>query len=340
MNRSTRSILLGSTGIAVALGLAPSANAQDVLETVVVTAEKQATDIQKTAISIEAITPEMTKQSGKVRLGDILEMVPSVSVLQQGAGAARSFFIRGVGVAGAVVSLEDGIAITEGNNAAAFDTARIEVLRGPQSTLYGKGALAGMVNVITNDPTDKYEAKTSLEGGSYNHIQIEALFNVPLSDGLAIRLSGVTQQRTGAINPNKSSGDDYTALRGKLLIHPSEAFRLVLTASMAETKQPGGNDVFPYPSTKVANFASPAFGGFNPCGGNPKVNATADPWHADPFYYIPFSCTAPARPPLSSAPVTGACMGALRAETWAEQATAALEYDMGWSNLQIGRAHV
>ena len=89
MNRHLRGVLLGSTSMTLAIAASSGAYAQEVLETVIVTAEKTASDIQKTSVSMEAIQPDASKQIGAVRLGDIMEMVPAVSVLQQGAGAAR-----------------------------------------------------------------------------------------------------------------------------------------------------------------------------------------------------------------------------------------------------------
>ena len=162
MNRNMRSILLGTTGIAAALATT-SAFAQDALETIIVTAEKVSTDIQKTSVSITAIQPDTAAQAGQTRLKDMLLNIPAVTVYQ-GAGTNAAYFIRGVGTTQGVSStleMVDGISTfaLEAESFATADAARIEVLRGPQGTLYGRGAFSGLVNIITNDPSDKYEAK-------------------------------------------------------------------------------------------------------------------------------------------------------------------------------------
>ena len=95
MNRNMRSILLGTTGIAAALATT-SAFAQDALETIIVTAEKVSTDIQKTSVSITAIQPDTAAQAGQTRLKDMLLNIPAVTVYQ-GAGTNAAYFIREIG---------------------------------------------------------------------------------------------------------------------------------------------------------------------------------------------------------------------------------------------------
>src|SRR5262249_51537398 len=161
-NSSLRRVLLSTTGVALALG-ASEARAQDVLETVIVTAEKQATDIQKTGLSITAIQPDNVSTAGQARLTDIMQNVPGV-VVYRGAVNNGGYFIRGVGTiqgTNSTLELVDGVYVSwyipEAISSA--DASRIEVLRGPQGTLYGRGAFGGVINVITNDPSDKYEGK-------------------------------------------------------------------------------------------------------------------------------------------------------------------------------------
>ena len=136
MNLSSRQALLVSTSVIANLALASVAQAQDVLETVIVTAEKSASDIQKTPVSITAITPESVKASGAVQLYDMLQGVPALDIQKLGTDGRHNYFLRGVGVPGAVPELVDGVVyVTGAARTAGFDTARIEVLRGPQSTL-------------------------------------------------------------------------------------------------------------------------------------------------------------------------------------------------------------
>ena len=333
-----RRVLLGTTTLGLALGAGTSAFAQDVLETVIVTAEKTATDIQKTSVSITAIQPDSQRGSGEVMLDDLLKNVATIDIHKGGGSANRAYFIRGLGSStgsASVPVLYDGVADTTnlGHVGASFDTARIEVLRGPQGTLYGKGAFAGAVNIITNDPTDKYEGKVRVEGGSYNEVAMDALVNIPLNDDMALRVAASSFQRTGFAHPDGRGNDDYAAIRAKFLYHPTEDFSFKLLGSFTNSMGSGTVDTLPM-TVKLANFASPAFGGFNPCGGDPHPNKF-DPWHSPPKYYGAYSCTVPPQLPVNPNPVTGVCQSVGRAENEAWHIGTDIEYDLGFSNLTI-----
>ena len=212
MHSNLRRTLLGSTGIALALGLPSVAFAQDVLETVIVTANKQAEDIQKTSVSITAILPDNVTSSGQSRLEDVLANVASVNVYR-GAANNGAYFVRGIGTTQGVSStleLVDGIDVNPyiAEAMTSVDSARIEVLRGPQGTLYGRGAFGGLVNIITNDPTQKYEGKIFMEGGSYNEVKANAVVNIPLSDDVAMRVTAFSQQQTGYMHPDGRGNTD------------------------------------------------------------------------------------------------------------------------------------
>ena len=151
-NNSIRTALLGTSTLGLALTAGFAAQAQEVLETVIVTAEKQATDIQKTAVSVTAILPENQRGSGEVLLEDLLKNVATIDVHKGGGSANRAYFVRGIGSSTGSASVPvfyDGVqdSTNLGHVGASFDTARVEVLRGPQGTLYGRGAFAGALLV-------------------------------------------------------------------------------------------------------------------------------------------------------------------------------------------------
>src|SRR5262249_24471117 len=162
-----------------------------------------------------------------------------------------------------------------------------------------------LVNVITNDPTQKYEGKVFVEGGAYNEVKSSAMVNLPLSDEVALRVTAFSQQQTGYMHPDGRGNTDVQAIRGKLEFKPDENFRFQVNGALLDNEQMGSEDALPQ-TTKIANFASPAFGGFNPCGGDPHPNKY-DPWHSSPKYYQAFSCTVPPQLPVNPNPVTGVC---------------------------------
>jgi iron complex outermembrane receptor protein len=328
-------LLLGSTGLTLLMG--GVAQAQDVLETVIVTAEKQATDIQKTSVSITAIQPDSVTSAGQSRLEDALAQVASVNVYR-GPNNQGAYFIRGVGTTqgtSSTLELVDGVNVNPyiAEAMTSTDAERIEVLRGPQGTLYGRGAFGGLVNVITNDPTDKYEGKIFVEGGSYNAVKANAVVNIPLSDDVALRVAAFSDQVTGYMHPDGRGNTDLQLMRGKLQYKPSEDFRFQINGSLLDNEQMGSEDALPQ-STRIANFASPAFGGFNPCGGDPHPNKY-DPWHSPPKYYQAFGCTVPAQPPVNPSPVTGVCQTVSRIDESAYDVGFVTDYDMGWSTLTV-----
>ncbi len=331
-----RRVLLGSTGIALALG-ATQARAQDVLETVIVTAEKQATDIQKTGVSITAILPDNVVAEGQARLTDILQNVPALQVYR-GAVNNGAYFIRGVGTTAGTNStqeLVDGVYVNwyAAEASASADASRIEVLRGPQGTLYGRGAFGGVINVITNDPSEKYEGKIFVEGGAYNEVKSTAVINIPLSDDMAMRIVAFSQQQTGYMHPDGRAGTDVQGFRAKLQYKPTEDFKFQIVGDFINSIQSGSADTLPT-TERAANFASPAFGGFNPCGGDPHPNKY-DAWHSPPKYYAAFACTVPAQPPVNPNPVTGVCQGVSRQDNAVADVGINADYDFGWSDLTV-----
>ena len=336
LNKAGR-LLLSSTSLVTGLGLASGAHAQDVLETVVVTAEKNAaTDIQKTAVSISAITPDSVKGAGSIQLYQLVQGLPSVDILKSGSNARRVVFLRGISD---TTLLTDGMPAApfnappfDGQLGSSLDVGRVEVLRGPQGTLYGAGAFGGVVNIITNDPTEKYSIDSTFRVGSNNLIAGEVVANVPLTDDMFLRLALGVQKATGYVRPQATNGDDAALFRAKLLYRPTETFRLMLTASESDDVINGGNETLPV-RTKNANFASPAFGGFNPCGGDPVLNLSNDPWHSFKKLYQAYPCTAPVStnvPGFSTIPQTGVCTNTARWEEWGARVALDAEWDLGF----------
>lgn len=231
-----------------------------VLQEVVVTAQKVAQPASKTPVALTVLGGEDLKDAGITDARALTEAVPNVSIAQE--SGKLQIAIRGV------VSLD----MTEkGDPSAAFnvdgayvpryeaqigsfmDLDRIEVLRGPQGTLYGRNATAGAINLITNKPTDKFGARVEFGAGNYGAMSAEGMVNVPINDTLALRAVAQKSKRDGYINPGPNTGtpmddrDDYAA-RVHLLAKFSKQTSLLLTA---ETSHQGGGAPTPVP---MGNF--------------------------------------------------------------------------------------
>lgn len=215
------------------------------LEEVVVTAEKRGESIQNVPISMTALTGDSLRDAGITNATALADQVPSLAI---GNNAdSMEIFVRGIGSTNdtevgdpAVAFNVDGVYIGRPSGAGGtfFDVNRIEVLRGPQGTLYGRNATAGAVNVITNDPTKSFEASGDLTFGSYDTIETGGVVNVPLSDDLAVRGAFHTESHNGYLdnrNVNQgvtSNADDAqnAAGRFKLLYTPIEDLSVLLGA--------------------------------------------------------------------------------------------------------------
>jgi iron complex outermembrane receptor protein len=205
------------------------------LETVVITAERRAANIQKTSISMQAVTGAEIATQGLSSGSEILKNVSNVEV--QGAARGNVIAIRGVGSdlppgmgESAVSTNYDGVYNfrAEMGTLGFYDLDRVEVLRGPQGTLYGRNAAAGAINYLTRDPVlGQQGGNASLELGNYNLMRGEVGFNVPLGETVAVRASAASISREGYLsdgfNDAKAGGG-----RVKVLYKPSERFRLLV----------------------------------------------------------------------------------------------------------------
>ncbi|MBB6253262.1 TonB-dependent receptor [Nitrospirillum iridis] len=252
------------------------ANSASALEEIIVTAERRVSNIQRTPISIAVKTGADLAQTGTVDLAKAVEDVPAVQVQKSNTGA--SFYIRGIGSRGvggsSPVSVnEDGIYQQQPDliSGAFADLDRIEVLRGPQGTLYGRNANGGTVNVITKNPDlDGYSGDVTVGFGNYDTVQSQAVLNAPLGPTLAIRIVGDLEQHSGYLTNGLSDRDDKV-LRGKALWKPNDRFSLLVSAEEFFTDSRGPGNVLisavrdnpwysaPYDSFAVVFTGDPVF---------------------------------------------------------------------------------
>ena len=211
---SRRASVLLSASVA-ALALTAPAFAQDDeeqqrggLDQITVTATRSETNLQDTPLAITAVTAAAFEARAMDSIEDVGRIVPNASFEQAQAayGRAVTAYIRGIGQYDFNLAFEPGVAfyvddqyyaLLAGSVFDLLDIDRVEVLRGPQGTTFGRNAIGGAVNIISKEPGPEPEAYIDATYGAYNRTDIRAGFNYPLSDNLFLRVSGVSKSRKG-----------------------------------------------------------------------------------------------------------------------------------------------
>ena len=245
MNTASGSSIVLRTAVVLSLfGAAPLAGAADslALEEIVVTATKVAQDIGSTPAAITAITADALGPGGIREVRDLALSVPNLSVGDQ-FGVNRTF-IRGIGMTsidlgadGAVAFLQDGAMIPRPSHQLAgfYDLEQIEVLRGPQGTLYGRGATAGVVNMITRKPTEDLDGYLNYTIGNYSATTVEGALGGPIGGETVMGRISVKADKRDGYGRNLTTGKpvdnrDAYAVRGSLRFKPSDTLDMVLMA--------------------------------------------------------------------------------------------------------------
>lgn len=208
-----------AAGVALAALTAPErVRAQDTtsLGDVIVTAQRREQSLQEVPITISVVSSATLEALAADDIGDISAFVPGLSVSNSSPTQAR-YSIRGVstsdfgvGTDPAVGVYVDGVyAARSGAGLLAFsDVARIEVLKGPQGTLFGRNSAAGAVSITTNKPSDDFEARLGVRIGEYDKRRIEGLINLPINDDMALRVNALVNRRDGWLIDD-ATGEDY-----------------------------------------------------------------------------------------------------------------------------------
>jgi iron complex outermembrane receptor protein len=224
---------------------------------IVVTAQRREESNLQVGLTLTALSGDTLAQQRVEQVLDLKGRVPNLDIKEQVPGAMPVVTIRGVGLNdfGAANSPSAGVYVDQVYVASIammafdmFDIERIEVLKGPQGTLYGRNSTAGALNIITRKPQQEFDAYTTLGYGNYETLDFEAAVNVPLGDTAALRLSGKTiQQGEGYWEsrrlPGATIGErDLGMGRLQLAFAPGESFDMNLkvegTRSRSEMGQP------------------------------------------------------------------------------------------------------
>ncbi len=197
--------------VSVSIVLPPAAFAADeasVFEEVTVTAKKREQSIYEVPTAISAFTAATIEKQGIVDLTDIGKFVPNLNVTGFSAGHTSSVnpFIRGIGLQDHLITTDPGVSVyvdgvylgrQVGQNWSLANVERVEVLRGPQGTLYGRNSIGGAINIITKKPGEEETSRIGLEVGTRGRVTTDLYSNIVVSDDVAVSLSGGFTRRDG-----------------------------------------------------------------------------------------------------------------------------------------------
>ena len=226
-------------GVALAQDQEPEVEAPESSNVIIVTASKREQTLQETPIAVSVTSGEVLEQAQIRDVLDLQTVTPSLRVSQLQTSSASTFIIRGFGngdnnfgVEPSVGVFIDGVfrsrsagALSDLNN-----DQRIEVLNGPQSTLFGKNASAGVISIITREPQFEFGGSVEASYGNFNNIFLRGDVTGPITDNIAFSLDGTYQKRDGTaeiVNLGVDQNDrNRWSTRGQLLIEPTPDFRI------------------------------------------------------------------------------------------------------------------
>lgn len=243
------------SGILLA-GLSPLAHqlaTAQVLEEVIVTSERRAESLQDTPMSVTAFSGDKVGPGGIGSMEDIALQTPNFKMTSFNISEPQ-LFLRGIGSTNdsagadsAVGTFIDDVYIgrPSGTSTDLYDLERIEVLRGPQGTLYGRNTAGGAINIFTKKPAQEFEAKAGFTLGNYDLVNVRGYINGPISDTVAAKLTVNVNDR-GGYAKNVTTGqeledDDSKSIRGQILFTPTDTLEILLGFDHADLDTSGSN---------------------------------------------------------------------------------------------------
>ncbi|MEJ2443355.1 MAG: TonB-dependent receptor [Exilibacterium sp.] len=281
------------------------------IDEIIVTAQKRSENIQDVPISISVIGSETIETKGITNISQIADFLPNVEMDNtspfSGSSSVLSAYIRGIGQNDFAFNMETGVGLyvdgvyygrTIGAVVDTLDLERIEVLKGPQGTLFGRNTIGGAVSVITRDPTKEFSYQVGVTRGSFNRLDTRVSLDVPLiNDLLYSQFSFSSKQRDGYQkriafpdsenfqtdvgnfiaernqDANGGTSGDEDALNGrvKFLLTPTDTLDITLTADVSRT------DETAIPSSLISVEPGPLGGLYNTCISTPVDIIRTDP---------------------------------------------------------------
>ncbi len=241
---------------------------------IIVTAQRREQRLQDVPLSIDVVSAEDLARSNLTTIADIQYLSPGVNY---NANFGGGFNVRGVGTQSLLITAEQSVAliiddVIQGLPEVSFagpsyqslgDIDRIEVLRGPQGTLFGKNSSAGVIQIVTRAPElNAAAAEASLSYGSFDELNGNLTVNVPIGTRAAFRVTGTLQRRDGFVD-NLFNGEDQwgyerQTLRARFLWQPTDAVRVLLSGTYQHAED-NANGLW------TLRVCGSGFGAFNPC---------------------------------------------------------------------------
>jgi len=257
----TRSKLSGSTrrflafSLALILtGLPGVVLSAEVLDVITVTSSRVEGTLQDEPLAVSAFDPGEMDRRQTFRVLDVMDNIPNlVGSNNIGQGSATTVFLRGVGTTESIVTVDtamgfyvdDVFVARQGvNNFSLYDVERVEVLRGPQGTLYGRNTSAGAIKVITRKPQNEFEAGGEISAGEFDRWNLKGYVNTPIvDDKLAFRLNVGVPQGDGYTDnttlDTKVNDRDFWGARASLLWRPAGSIDVILTGDVSRSDEMG-----------------------------------------------------------------------------------------------------
>lgn len=245
--------------LAVSIGICAAFNVSSAfgasLEEVIVTAQKRSESLQDVPISVQALAGDALDTAGISDTLDLQLVTPGFVV--SNTGPASQLYLRGIGNRLALAGLDPSVAIYIDDQymgvaqAGLFefaDVERIEVLKGPQGTLYGRNASGGAIRVVTKGVDEDLNGKLNLSVGNYNARKLSGTVNVPITDNFGMRFSGLVSKRDGYADNLSTQGlselddGDFQALRVKAAWEITDTIDTTLSIGMTEQDDTNGYD--------------------------------------------------------------------------------------------------
>ena len=235
-----------------AAGSASAVNSDSTtLQEIIVTAEKRSVNVQSLPGSVTPVSGDAMLQQGVKDITDLVRVAPEINVT---SGQLNNIGIRGIRTGSYGPTLDSANAVyIDGNynarftslNGLFFDMARVEVLDGPQGTLYGRNSAGGAINVITNKPTQTFGGYGSVEFGNYRDSSINGALNLPLNDTLALRIAYFRNYHEGYDKDSGTDDQNLWGARAELLWKPTDNDSLLITGQESQLggKGPGNSTI-------------------------------------------------------------------------------------------------
>lgn len=279
--RSRRHWLLGCLAASSLAAPCPIAAATDesavALEEIVVTARKREESLLDTPVAVTAFTGDALAKQHVDRLDGIATATPNVVFdaggTFSGTSTSASVYIRGIGQIDFTPTTEPGVGIyldgvymsqAMGSVLELVDIERVEVLRGPQGTLFGRNTIGGAINVTTRQPDERLHGEARITTGAYDRIDVRASVNLPLTSTLYAKLAAASHNRDGFVSaPNAPASDELgdvnrDASRAALRFAPSERFEILASADYTRQREDGVPHVLvgTFEGVSLANIAA------------------------------------------------------------------------------------